>query len=134
MEPGATGCGPRHRTDAVAAHYPRQRGRCRLPYFGGNENPHFRSVKQDPVLTRRVPSKTLTLADGSEKRVVSVYDLVLANYGLDRGLEDSNAAESYGGQSLYPAWGEQITGVPARLIEKSPASLPTRRTKPTAGR
>jgi nitrate reductase alpha subunit len=35
-----------------------------FPYFGGNENPHFRSVKQDPVLTRRVPSKTLTLADG----------------------------------------------------------------------
>jgi nitrate reductase alpha subunit len=51
-------------------------------------------VKQEPVLTRRVPSKTLTLADGREKRVVSVYDLVLANYGLDRGLEDSNAAEA----------------------------------------
>jgi nitrate reductase alpha subunit len=58
-------------------------------------------VKQDPVLTRRVPSKTLTLADGSEKRVVSVYDLVLANYGLDRGLEDSNAAESYDQVKAY---------------------------------
>src|SRR5690606_21843638 len=90
-----------------------------FPYFGGNENPHFRSVKQEPVLTRRVPSKTLTLADGSEKRVVSVYDLVLANYGLDRGLEDNNAAAHYGEIKAYtPAWGEQITGVPAYLIEK----------------
>lgn len=62
-------------------------------------------MKQEPVLTRRVPSKTLTLADGSQKHVVSVYDLVLANYGLDRGLEDSNAAENYGEIKAYtPAW------------------------------
>ena len=65
-----------------------------------------------------------------QKHVVSVYDLVLANYGLDRGLEDSNAAENYGEIKAYtPARGEQITGVPAYLIEKLPVSLPTRRTK-----
>lgn len=88
-------------------------------------------MKQEPVPTRRVPSKTLTLADGSPRRVVSVYDLVLANYGLDRGLEDSNAAANYAEIKAYtPAWGEQITGVPAYLIEKSPVNLPTRRTKP----
>jgi nitrate reductase alpha subunit len=69
-------------------------------------------VKQEPVLVRRVPSKTLTLADGSQKRVVSVYDLVLANYGLDRGLEDTNAAKDYAEIKAYtPAWGAQITGV-----------------------
>ena len=84
---GVAGRGTGNRADAFPAHHPRQRGRRGLPLLRGNENPHFRSVKQEPVLTRRVPSKTLTLADGSQRRVVSVYDLVLANYGLDRGLK-----------------------------------------------
>lgn len=38
------------------------------------------------MLVRQLPVKRLALADGSERMVVSVYDLVLANYGLDRGL------------------------------------------------
>lgn len=28
-----------------------------FPYFGGNENPHFRSVRQEPVLVRQLPVK-----------------------------------------------------------------------------
>ena len=73
------------------------------------------------MLTRRVPSKTLTLADDSQRRVVSVYDLVLANYCLDRGLEDSNAATNYAEiKASHPAWGEQITGVPAYLMKNRP--------------
>ncbi len=73
----------------------RHRRRRGLPYFGGIENPHFRSVKHDPVLVRQLPVKNLTLADGTVCPVVSVYDLVLANYGLDRGLEDENSAKDY---------------------------------------
>lgn len=70
-------------------------------------------MKQEPVLTRRVPSKTLTLADGSQRRVVSVYDLVLANYGLDRGLEDSNAATNYAEIKAYtPAWANKLPASP----------------------
>ncbi|MFP1495881.1 hypothetical protein ACLB1Q_05765 [Escherichia coli] len=44
------------------------------------------------MLVRQLPVKNLTLADGSTCPVVSVYDLVLANYGLDRGLEDEKTA------------------------------------------
>lgn len=89
-----------------------------FPYFGGNENPHFRSVKQEPVLVRQLPVKQLTLANGSRCPVVSVYDLVLANYGLDRGLEDAYAAIAYSEVKAYtPAWAEQITGVPRFQIE-----------------
>ena len=55
--------------------------------------PTFRSVKQEPVLVRQLPVKHLTLADGSRCPVVSVYDLVLANYGLDRGLDDVHSAK-----------------------------------------
>lgn len=81
-----------------------------FPYFGGNENPHFRSVKQEPVLIRQLPVKHLTLADGSRCPVVSVYDLVLANYGLDRGLDDAHSAQDYSEVKAYtPASGEQIT-------------------------
>ncbi len=89
-----------------------------FPYFGGNENPHFRSVRQEPVLVRKLPVKRLALADGSERMVVSVYDLVLANYGLDRSLDDCHSANNYNDVKAYtPAWGEQITGVPRRHIE-----------------
>ena len=48
-----------------------------FPYFGGIENPHFRSVKHNPVLVRQLPVKNLTLVDGNTCPVVSVYDLVL---------------------------------------------------------
>ncbi|WP_119047727.1 nitrate reductase subunit alpha [Escherichia albertii] len=89
-----------------------------FPYFGGIENPHFRSVKHNPILVRQLPVKNLTLADGRICPVVSVYDLVLANYGLDRGLEDENSAKDYAEIKAYtPAWGEQITGVPRQYIE-----------------
>ena len=90
-----------------------------FPYFGGVENPHFRHVKQDDVLLHKVPVKTLTLADGRQLPVASVYDLTLAHYGLDRGLDDVNCARDYGDVRAYsPAWAEQICGVPRSEIEK----------------
>ncbi len=49
--------------------------------------------------------------------VVSAYDLALANYGLDRGLEDENSAKDYAEIKPYTARGEQITGVPRQYIE-----------------
>ncbi|WP_417116574.1 hypothetical protein [Klebsiella pneumoniae] len=91
-----------------------------FPYFGGNENPHFRSVAQSPGdPSPRYPAKQLTLASGENGLVVSVYDLILANYGLDRGLDDVNAAKDFAEVKAYtPAWAEQITGVPRQHIEQ----------------
>ena len=90
-----------------------------FPYFGGNENPHFRSVAQSPVTLHPLPAKQLTLASGENGLVVSVYDLILANYGLDRGLDDVNAAKDFAEVKAYtPAWAEQITGVPRQHIEQ----------------
>ncbi|GLR09334.1 nitrate reductase subunit alpha [Mixta theicola] len=89
-----------------------------FPYYGGNESPNFRHVKQDPVLLHQLPVKHITLADGSAGRVVTVYDLMLANYGLDRGLDDANCAQSYDDIKAYtPAWAEQISGVPRKNLE-----------------
>ncbi len=38
------------------------------------------------VLTRNIPARRVTLADGKVALVATVFDLFCANYGLDRGL------------------------------------------------
>ncbi|MFZ4834014.1 nitrate reductase subunit alpha [Rouxiella sp. Mn2063] len=88
-----------------------------FPYFGGDEHPHFRELKLNNVLVHKLPVKTLTLADGQQVQVTTVYDLLLANYGLDRGLNDDNCASSYDDIKAYtPAWAEQVTGVSRQNI------------------
>mgnify|MGYP001135883300 FL=1 len=83
-----------------------------FPYFGGADSEHFNSVALDEILLHKLPVKRLQLADGSEALVTSVYDLTLANYGLERGLGDANCAADYDEVKAYsPAWAEQITGV-----------------------
>src|SRR5262249_58588148 len=64
------------------------------------------------VLVRNVAVRTLTLVDG-EAHVASVFDLLCANYGVDRGL-GGNCARGYEDDVPYtPAWQERITGVKA---------------------
>ncbi|QGF26125.1 nitrate reductase subunit alpha [Pantoea eucalypti] len=88
-----------------------------FPYFGGITSEHFNSVALDEILLHKLPVKRLQLADGSEALVTSVYDLTLANYGLDRGLDDANCAQNYDEIKAYsPAWAEQITGVSRQNI------------------
>jgi nitrate reductase alpha subunit len=88
-----------------------------FPYFGGIASENFNSVALEEILLHKLPVKRLTLADGSEGLVTSVYDLTLANYGLDRGLEDDNCAKNYDEVKAYsPAWAEQITGVSRQNI------------------
>ncbi|MCY6380159.1 nitrate reductase subunit alpha [Hoeflea prorocentri] len=87
-----------------------------FPYFGNREHDHFEGTDHDSVLVRSVPAKKLELADG-EVMVATVFDLFVANYGLDRGLEDSNSAKSYDDNLPYtPAWAEKVTGVPREQI------------------
>ena len=88
-----------------------------FPYFGGITSENFNSVALEEILLHKLPVKRLRLADGSEGLVTSVYDLTLANYGLDRGLEDDNCAKDYDEVKAYsPAWAEQITGVSRQNI------------------
>ncbi|MGE9551455.1 nitrate reductase subunit alpha [Erwinia amylovora] len=88
-----------------------------FPYFGGASSENFNSVALDEILLHKLPVKRLQLADGSEGLVTSVYDLMLANYGLERGLGDENCAQSYDEVKAYsPAWAELITGVSRQNI------------------
>ena len=87
-----------------------------FPYFGNRKHDHFAGTDHPDVLVRRVPAKTIQLADG-EALVATVFDLFVANYGLDRGLGGGFAAKSYEENLPYtPAWAEKITGVPAASI------------------
>ncbi|MGG4775944.1 nitrate reductase subunit alpha [Alcaligenaceae bacterium 429] len=79
-----------------------------FPYFGG---------EHDEVLQRRVPVKRLIGADGNPILVATVYDLQMANYGVDMGLGGPNVASSYDDDVPYtPAWQEKHTTVPRQQV------------------
>jgi len=83
-----------------------------FPYFGNREHDYFEGTDHDSVIVRSVPAKKVKMKDG-EALVATVFDLFAANYGLDRGFKDANAASSYDDDLPYtPAWAEKITGVP----------------------
>ena len=87
-----------------------------FPYFGNREHDHFTGTSHPSVLLRNIPVKHVALKDG-EALVASVYDLFLANYGVDRGFGGENVADSYDDEEPYtPAWAEKITGVPRDKI------------------
>ena len=84
-----------------------------FPYFGGVVHEYFpHNDQQGGVLVRKVPARRLALRDG-EVMVATVFDLLCAHYGLDRGL-GGVCAHGYGDDIAYtPAWQESITGTPA---------------------
>jgi nitrate reductase / nitrite oxidoreductase, alpha subunit len=87
-----------------------------FPYFGsGPQSPYFTSTAHGDTLRRNVPAKKLQLTDG-EALVATVHDLIVAHYGVDRGL-GGLAASSFDDDTPYtPAWAEKITGVPREQI------------------
>jgi nitrate reductase alpha subunit len=82
-----------------------------FPYFGNIAHEHFTHSSHASILNRRVPVKTLKLANG-EALVATVHDLFIANYGVNQGFGGANVATSYDEDVPYtPAWAEKITGV-----------------------
>ena len=87
-----------------------------FPYFGGVHHDYFKGTEHDEVLLRNLPVKRVQTAEG-EVLVATVFDLFVANYGIDRGLGGDNAASSYDDDVPYtPAWQERITGVPREQV------------------
>jgi nitrate reductase alpha subunit len=82
-----------------------------FPYFGNRTHDYFHGTDHPDVLERRVPVKRLQLERG-ETLVASVFDLLVANYGIDRDLGGKGSAKSFDDDVPYtPAWQEKITGV-----------------------
>src|SRR5207249_6839639 len=72
------------------------------------------------LLLRRVPTTTLLLEkDGEPVKaiVATVFDLLAAHYGIDRGFEGDDCPKRYDDDKPYtPAWAEKITGTPRDQI------------------
>ena len=77
-------------------------------YYGG---------EHDEMIYRKVPVKKITLANGETQLVATVFDLLIAQYGVDNGLGDENVAKDYFEDTPYtPAWQEKHTGVKPELV------------------
>lgn len=78
----------------------------KLPRFDGD---------QPGVLTRGVPTRIV-----AGQRVTTVFDLLLAQYGVYRDGLPGNWPKDYSdaSQPYTPAWQEQITGVPAEAAAR----------------
>ncbi|MBM3116836.1 nitrate reductase subunit alpha [Jeongeupia naejangsanensis] len=87
-----------------------------FPYFGGQAPADFTANEQGgAILYRHVPVRRLALKTG-DVVVATVFDLMCAHYGVDRGL-GGEAATSFDDNIAYtPAWQQSITGVPAEQV------------------
>ena len=69
------------------------------------------------VLRRGLPAKCIQTADGRTVLVATVYDLLLAQYGVSRGLPGQYPAD-YDDETLpfTPAWQEKYTGMGREML------------------
>jgi len=78
-----------------------------LEFFGG-----------DGIITRSVPVRTVQTTDGAVT-VTTVFDLLNARFGVNRGLKGYDAASYDDGDVPYtPAWQEQYTGIHRDTVVK----------------
>ena len=76
-----------------------------FPYFGGAATNGFTATEHPDVVARNVPVRRLALKDG-ETLVATVFDLLCANYGLDRGLGGDGVASDYdAGRAVHAGLG-----------------------------
>ena len=86
-----------------------------LTFLGSNDG--TRSVLLDDFaegrpLHREVPVKRLTTEDGKQVIVTTVYDLLMAQYGVPRGLGGDYPTDYDDADAPYtPAWQEKYTGL-----------------------
>ncbi|MFA5628006.1 MAG: nitrate reductase subunit alpha [Thiohalomonadaceae bacterium] len=82
--------------------------------------PHFTQGEPE-LLARNVPARRIKLSDGNDAYVSSVFDLLVAQYGVDRGLGGANVSSSYEDAdcAYTPAWAEKVTGVKRADIERT---------------
>lgn len=90
----------------------------RFPYFGGKpyQNPYYNYSGEETYLVRKVPVIKIKTKDG-EVLCTTAFDLLMGNYGVDRGLNDPSTAKSYDDIVPFtPAWQEKITKVPKEEV------------------
>jgi nitrate reductase alpha subunit len=66
-------------------------------------------------IARGVPARRITLADGSTALAATVYDILMAQYGVPRGLPGAYPADD-DDAPYTPAWAEKHTGVKQAVL------------------
>ncbi|MGE5243594.1 MAG: nitrate reductase subunit alpha [Betaproteobacteria bacterium] len=70
----------------------------------------FDDFERGTTRVRGVPVKRVLCADGTERLVTTVYDLLMAQYGVVRGLPGDYPASDDEDGPYTPAWAERLTG------------------------
>ena len=89
-----------------------------FPYFGGIKSEYFEGVALMMMFSFiNCQQNALLLPMAKKNMSLPFYDLLLANYGVDRGLNDENCATNYDEIKAYsPAWAEQVTGLAVKIL------------------
>src|SRR5699024_4205212 len=78
------------------------------PFFDHSGNGTF---------TRSIPVKEIQLADGSVKKIATIYDVMLSQYGVKRHGATHTAENYLDKDSIYtPGWQQAITSVKPELV------------------
>ncbi len=76
----------------------------------------FDDFAEGKTITRGVPVRWVETAAGERVAVATVYDVLMAQYGVPRGLE-GDYPESYDEDAPYtPAWAERFTGMGREMV------------------
>src|SRR5699024_9723602 len=67
--------------------------------------------KTGNLVQRGVPVKHIQDKDGNTVQITTVYDLMMAHTGVDRGLSGDYPSDYHDPKPYTPAWQESITGV-----------------------
>lgn len=72
----------------------------------------FDDFSDEKDLVRHIPIKKIKTVDGKEVIVATIYDVLMAQYGVNRGL-DGDYPKDYDDENLpyTPAWAEKYTGI-----------------------
>jgi len=72
----------------------------------------FDDFGEGKTLERGVPVRKIETVDGKTVRVATAYDLLMAQYGVSRGLDGAYPADDDDENMPYtPAWAEKYTGI-----------------------
>ena len=88
-----------------------------FPYFGNREHDHFKGTDHPERADAQGAGQAHRARRTAKRWWRSVFDLFVANYGVDRGFGGEHVAKSYDDNEPYtPAWAEKISGVPRDQI------------------
>jgi len=76
----------------------------------------FDDFSEARALQRSVPARRIATADGQDVLVATIYDLLMAQYGVARGLPGEYSDDYDADLPYTPAWAERYTGMSRELL------------------